>query len=127
MATAEQLEIRARWLAALRSGEHKQTTQVLTRVAEDGTLSHCCLGLLCQLVGARKVASPGRISYGIPSCRPATSSSVILPESVMKLAGMKTMEGGISEELTLASANDSGKTFSEIADLIEENEAILFE
>lgn len=42
-------EIKAKWVAALRSGEYKQTTGVLTEVNDDGTTSHCCLGVLCEL------------------------------------------------------------------------------
>lgn len=38
-------EIKAKWVAALRSGEYGQCTSVLN----DGTGGFCCLGVLCDI------------------------------------------------------------------------------
>jgi hypothetical protein len=43
-------EIRDKWLAALRSGEYKQTTSVLRRTIS-GEPKYCCLGVLCEVAG----------------------------------------------------------------------------
>lgn len=38
-----------KWVDALRSGEFSQTKQVLGKVEEDGSVSYCCLGVLCEV------------------------------------------------------------------------------
>lgn len=42
-------DIKARWLAALRSGEYVQGKQALRRSDVDGGVRYCCLGVLCDL------------------------------------------------------------------------------
>lgn len=37
------------WVAALESGEYKQTEGTLKRDLEDGTFGYCCLGVLCEI------------------------------------------------------------------------------
>lgn len=44
-------QMKAKWVAALRSGEYKQTTRKLREVYEDGSVGFCCLGVLCDLSG----------------------------------------------------------------------------
>lgn len=58
-------EVKAKWLAALRSGEYNQTTSVLCRLPEDDgengeVVSHCCLGVLCEL--AKEDGLPMRVT-----------------------------------------------------------------
>lgn len=38
-----------KWVDALRSGEFSQTQNRLGRMHEDGTMSYCCLGVLCEV------------------------------------------------------------------------------
>lgn len=42
-------EIKAQWVAALRSGEFLRGQGYLTRVNADGSEQDCCLGVLCKL------------------------------------------------------------------------------
>lgn len=45
-------ELKQKWIAALRSGEHAQTTGTLERIDTDGiTQGYCCLGVLCKISG----------------------------------------------------------------------------
>lgn len=41
-------EIKAQWIAALRSGEYQQGRKCLTTITAEGD-KHCCLGVLCDL------------------------------------------------------------------------------
>ena len=90
-----QIENRKKWCEALRSGSFKQGKGQLV-TARDNT--YCCLGVL--------VTSLGRT----PEC------SAYLTQSEADLAGLKR-----GEQQGLAQLNDSGKTFNEIADIIESN------
>lgn len=42
-------EIKAQWVAALRSGEYKQAVGTLRDERRDGSVGFCCLGVLCDL------------------------------------------------------------------------------
>jgi hypothetical protein len=48
LAEASEQEVITEWLRALRSGEYKQGRRVL----KDDDGAYCCLGVLCELVGA---------------------------------------------------------------------------
>lgn len=91
-------ELKAKWVAELRSGSIKQGKRKL--LAEDGAM--CCIGVL------------GRIC-GIPDA--------ILVERATYLRGEKleAMNNVLPGEFPwdLAEMNDGGKTFAEIADYIE--------
>lgn len=47
-------EIKAKWVAALRSGDYKQGCGALKGLDKDtGQFDHCCLGVLCEVAGFR--------------------------------------------------------------------------
>jgi hypothetical protein len=88
-------ELKAKWVAALRSGEYQQTTGQLRK--RDG---YCCLGVLCAAIAADYDPGNG-----------------FLP---MKFADEAGISGKV--ESSLIEMNDTQrKTFPEIADWIEEN------
>lgn len=95
-----------RWVAALRSGDWRQTTGHLKR--EGG---YCCLGVLAELLGQLDTDDVGRGSVAVGGGR----LYQILPPSVRDVVGMTDSESG-----TLSSLNDLGTTFLDIADKIEE-------
>jgi hypothetical protein len=126
-------EIRARWVAALRSGEIPQASGIL----RDGD-ARCCLGVLCDLAVADGVipeaaweSREGIWLYG--------RESQTLPASVSQWAGIEgTFEHnpvvfvedddapGVPvtvNERSLAELNDGGWTFPQIAGAIEGVEA----
>jgi hypothetical protein len=105
----------------------------LCRVDIDEVERYCCLGVLYdQLAGAAWDQDPtslGRATdWGIPedpnqppppedrSLPHSGVDSGMLPEWVLSKVGLQ-----VSEQEHLASMNDDGQSFSEIADWIEEN------
>lgn len=110
-------EIAKLWIADLRSGRYEQGTGFLKR---DG--KYCCLGRLCDIsqLGSFKNGANGGLS--IFNSNNGEMYSHVLPETVMKWASMKSNIGVLSNDAeTLSKYNDSGKSFLEIADLIEQN------
>lgn len=107
-------EIKAKWIEALRSGKYKQTRAHLKDAA-----GHCCLGVLCEVVGEAPTENDGRWFYG--GCRNYP------PSSVYEKAGLgdqahelptRVLFGG-EEHGHLANLNDAGADFNFIADVIE--------
>lgn len=117
-------EIAKIWIEALRSGDYTQGRRHLKRAGR-----HCCLGVLCELAVQAKVID-------------GLDRGGILPAEVREWAGMYQSDGtprdftyhtddagkthykngfGAVGADHLASWNDKGATFAEIADAIEQN------
>lgn len=118
----EQLELRQKWLAALRSGKYEQAKGYLY----NGT-GYCCLGVACVVAGLDPIEGKNGWQF--------ETERHYLPESVRDALGLATSDGaygsreGIhclgSAEKDLPSDNDNkGKTLEEIADIIEANPTI---
>jgi hypothetical protein len=123
------VEIAQKWINALRRGEYAQIKRTLKSFS-----GFCCLGVLCDI--HRKEtgkgnwdfqSSNGEICYNID----ARDYTAFLPKEVCEWAGIKEEDPRVllSDEenpaeknmSSLSSLNDSGTSFSEIADIIEEN------
>lgn len=102
-------EIKAQWLAALRSGDYQQGTSLLHY--ED---RFCCLGVLCDLYA--KDTGNAWDSEAFGSVCNMYGQDGTLPLQVQEWAGLE-----YSNPMDLAGRNDSGATFEELAELIEEN------
>ena len=51
------IELKEKWLAALRSGEYKQCTRALVGTADDGSgVGYCCLGVLAKVAGLNVIS-----------------------------------------------------------------------
>jgi hypothetical protein len=122
-------EIRDQWADALESDEYAQCQNALTRVAPDGVVSHCCLGVLTELgvkagVITRNEADDdgrGLIGYG-PHNEKAT-----LPDAIQKWAGItgpdsdNPMVDYKSDRHSLAELNDYlDVKFPEIAKVVRQ-------
>lgn len=113
-------EVKAQWVAALRSGEYKQgRTQLHT---EDGCF--CCLGVLCDLGVKTGALEPPTLSRGLLASYGygRERSHYKLPLEIREWAGLPEYPGVTlaGENRDLAGINDfDRKPFSEIADLIE--------
>jgi len=114
-------EIKAKWIEALRSGRYGQCKESL-HLEGDG---FCCLGVLYDLMdpkGWDKAENqPSGTGY---QCAFHKFSVAVLPPDVIKWAGIDYLRGDTvliypENSYTLAGLNDNGKTFSEIADVIE--------
>jgi hypothetical protein len=114
-------EIKTEWLRRLRSGTIPQTRGALGRT--DG--SRCCLGVLCDIAVEEKVVETRVEAYTDTIIY--DSFSGVTPLTVMTWAGMASRAGNITTKGTsLGDINDSGTSFSTIADIIEENSDELF-
>lgn len=129
-------------VAALRSGEYTQTTGALHRlVAAPATYGdkahpagHCCLGVACEIFDQ---ANPGVLERvpsddGIEGFRyrdeyntPSTATGG-LPEPVMDWLGLVSALGHYKGAALYMQNDVAGKTFAEIADIIESEPAGLF-
>jgi hypothetical protein len=103
--------LKARWVAALRSGKFKQTAEALKKEEEDGTVGHCCLGVLCEVspAVAKRTDSAGPYLGG-------WTQQGYLPGEALAYAGF---DEATMIELTMK--NDSGLSFKRIATYIEKN------
>jgi len=108
-------EIKAKWVAALRSGDYKQGHFQLRKNNE-----FCCLGVLCNL---HAIAHP-EIAAKETDPRSYMGCDGFLPAAVTKWAGRDTGSEKITidgHEAQLVTHNDTFKhTFDQIADAIEE-------
>ena len=110
-------EAAALWVKELRSGAWEQGRYAL-KVGD----AYCCLGVACELyqrvVGGLAINVVNGITWY--DWRRTT-----LPEVVQEWLGLATV-GGDYDNQGLAEANDHGKTFQQIADIIESRPTGLF-
>lgn len=106
-------EVKAKWIAALRSGEYEQGRNFLR---EEG--SYCCLGVLCEL-HAKETGNEwtiGELYLG---------EKYFLPAEVQKWAGIDDRNPCFADKdghaSFLSDLNDAGRSFKWIANIIEEN------
>lgn len=109
-------------VAALRSGKYQQSRNTLKD--DEG---FCCLGVACEISGL------GKWKKFHDSCETyvvddGSMSDTVLPLEVKKYFGFATSNGFFPDgffpdtgDSCLSGANDSGASFSEIADFIEKN------
>lgn len=130
-------EVKTEWLRALSSGEYVQAVGSLHEVGTEGDDRYCCLGVLCELAvkagvtKRRTEVNPtdpwGRkMEYGYGNAK--DMDTCYLPDEVLKWSGLGSRTGVLPEGTnarfdhhSLANANDVGKSFEDIADLIEEH------
>ncbi len=101
------------WVAALRSGDYKQTTGQLNKTVLDEQ-RFCCLGVLCDIQG-RKWYQRGRSFHVLGRKFNETKAHRTMPPATaLAQVGVSTM---FAKEL--ARKNDDGRDFNWIANFIE--------
>jgi hypothetical protein len=121
-------DIKTKWIAALRSGQYEQTTEILR-----STAGYCCLGVLCDLY-SRETGVPWQQNAHVEFSMHGGHS--VLPYEVEQWAGLTHEHGGyvavnkrydegedtiVDHSLMLTELNDSWEyNFHQIADVIEE-------
>lgn len=122
-------EVKKEWVAALRSGKYDQGMGSLKLEVSDTQL-YCCLGVLCELAVEAGVIPPGERHEDQPKNYSYyfLGEDEFLPSEVMTWANLDTNNGiykpadnvwGYDQALT--DLNDNGKSFNELADIIENN------
>ncbi len=106
------LDIGRKWIKELRSGNWTQTKGALHK--EEG---FCCLGVLTEMAVQAGVCKVSNFEDGIYFYDETYTAS--LPLSVVRWAGMDRGHPEIKGNW-LATINDNGASFAEIADLIEQ-------
>jgi uncharacterized protein YjiS (DUF1127 family) len=131
------------WADALESGLYVQGKNRLKKAATTDqtgkapTFEHCCLGVLCELY--KKETGKGRwkkhkLSLPDVSCyefaagtNPYQENHTILPIVVQEWAGLQRRNPAVVHKkrtTTLASLNDIGITFGEIAKVIRKSKKL---
>lgn len=123
------------WVAALRSGDYKQTKAVLAEQL-NGDYGYCCLGVACELYAKEhpkfKVVEieESDTTHKRNIKKYDVDGITSLPNKVRKWLNLSDTNGTYypedSDSSSLAFDNDQGATFDEIADLIERNPNGLF-
>ncbi len=118
--TETQQLARKLWAEALRSGKYKQGKGCLAYKEEDGE-HHCCLGVACEH-HEEKLSIEINNSYS----KTYDSHSALLPKRVQKWLGTDSCGHLIAYDdifiSSLSEVNDqTNRTFSEIADMVEGN------
>ena len=108
-------DVKTKWVAALRSGQYKQTRGRLREGA-----SFCCLGVLCNL-HAQEHPDTAAEQY---DPHRYMGQARILPTPVQEWSGLTERIGSMTTingvRLCHAEHNDRGRSFKQIAKAIEE-------
>jgi hypothetical protein len=104
-------KMKARWVAALRSGDYKQAPSSLRNRG-----GYCCLGVFCDLHDSSQwrrmsLTTYSLYEYNIDDGHPTRAYP---PPSVRRKYRLT-----VKAQAKLADMNDMGKSFNEIADYIE--------
>jgi hypothetical protein len=115
-------EFKTHWVAALRSGKYKQATDVLKSTSG----GFCCLGVACDINGVEwETDYNPHIDY--PRIQTVNGGVYMpyeedLPEDVYSVLFQELIpRQDVYVAVYLSVMNDGGRSFSEIADWIEEN------
>jgi hypothetical protein len=117
--------IQQQWVDSLRKYPERQYVGILGRRSIEGTIKACCLG-------QAKICLDGEDAFNnagiITSYRFGTSylSNYDANRLGLHSGGGEIIDGMLKESNNLASANDRGATWAEIADFIEQNPEKVF-
>lgn len=131
-------DVKAQWVAALRSGTYQQGQAQLRRKIADGSYQYCCLGVLCAITPEIEFELDERKDYAGFIGKPESSSLCFMPIGSVEFFSAVTgeaespvdytvsvesyiegLDGRNGERTSLIGLNDNGFTFDQIADVIE--------
>lgn len=118
-------QVKEKWINALRSGDYQQGRHALKNTSYDNKDNYCCLGVLCDLYLKETPTANWSLQWDDSWQFETKTGHVeqVLPKEVVAWAELKD-ENPIVERNnfkdSIASYNDKGTTFIEIAQLIEE-------
>lgn len=110
------IELLKEWVAALRSGEYRQGKNMLQNT--NGT--YCCLGVACEVARKHGIEVQDRyVKVNDHRTIKVLRGLDLCTQGPVRQAFGITECGQLSDDSCLSELNDSGATFSEIADIIE--------
>ena len=121
---------RDEWVEALRTGGFDQSKHVL-----QDNHGFCCLGVACEIFKEDLNLKVEKVVFREGGFEVYYDyQGQVMPQKLADFLGLTTREGlftelrmeGAQPGDTLTSLNDSGATFTQIADILEEHEDILF-
>lgn len=130
-------KIKKEWIRRLKSGYYKQVGGGLCKIDTEGkTVGYCCLGVLTAMAVEAGVVQwdPKAEEYGWRGVRknenergdgPNLFECSLTPIQVAEWSGLRRRNPNVGESedgvpQTLASLNDAGRSFKEIAKIIKE-------
>lgn len=106
-------ELKAKWLAALRSGEYLQARNVLQKGIGESYEGNCCLGVLCRVAGIEPKKTGKYITFeGKEDC---------LSERMRTRFGIPLIAEDKLVRMNDGDEDNAPQSFAQIADWIEEN------
>jgi hypothetical protein len=123
--------VRDKWVAALKSGEYEQAKGYLrvTKTANPGetAVGFCCLGVLCDIAVKDGVIPPGIEDHEGAMAYGENLDEQGLPDEVQEWAGLTNSDPRFINPIDAEGVadyasswnDDNGKTFEEIAEMIE--------
>lgn len=105
-------QIKEKWLEALRSKRYRQTTGKLREEISNKKHGYCCLGVLCHTLGSNWRSGVPVLGEVIMEANYAA----YLSDEASKMVGLDR-----ATQERLATMNDEGYRFPEIADYIEKH------
>lgn len=112
-----------KWVKALKSGRYKRTTGTLR-----DKKGYCCLGVACEIAVKNKIIEAGELTAS--DCYYYDGEENFLPPAVITWLGLRDQKGTFTPknktDTSLDVLNDGGKTFKQIAKIIESEPEGLF-
>ncbi len=111
-------KIKTEWVALLEEGSLKQGGEQLYN---KNTKAYCCLGVLCEMARAEGVVT--RVGETYKSKKDGGDMCYdLLPDAVMDWSGISSCDPTPQRhKSSLSAMNDGGKTFKQIAKVIEKS------
>ena len=113
-------DIKNKWVYHLKSGNYKKATGKLRKVTKSGTCSYCALGVLTDLyINAN--SDTCKWNGEMPVINGEQYGNGVLPKPVAVWAELEHTDGRIKGRMngSIPDLNDTGRSFEEIATVIE--------
>lgn len=120
---AEVIKIHNDWIVALTNGKYSQGTHFLKREEDTGAISHCCLGVLCEIMNVssdKTRADKGKFDH-VEFIWFFEGKEGILPDSVVDDLGLVDSTYAYQSIMpSFTRLNDEGASFNCIANFIKD-------
>lgn len=111
------IDIKNKWLQALRSGEYRKARYILKRHYSTQP-RHCCLGVLCEVI---KDEYPPATNLIAPHATHGHGKATLSKMGMLDLGTREYCDIPHPVMTRLARMNDGGAPFTKIADYIEKH------